>query len=101
MIRTVQAKGLSVLALATLILMALPYLMMNPLSSVVLWILGWTGVQSMAVFYGLLWALHRSDFAFYAIFVGDALLRLATLGALAYGLFAAGLAYTVPLLSLA
>jgi hypothetical protein len=74
---------------------------MAHLPKVVLWIIGWTGLQSMIAFYALLWALHRSNLAFFSIFVGDALLRLATLGVVTCGLYAAGLPFTVPLLSLA
>src|SRR5258708_26323186 len=101
MIHRMQAKGLSVLALATAALMALPYYAMASLPKVVLWIIGWAGLQSMIAYYTLLWALHRSNLAFYSVFVGDALLRLATLGAVTCGLYATGMPYTLPLLSLA
>lgn len=44
------------------------------------WLLAGAGIQSLIVFVGLAWALHRSDAIFYTIFVGDAVLRFVILG---------------------
>ena len=58
------------------------------------------GLQSVAAFSALLWALSKSDRVFFSIFVGDALLRLAILGIALYWLFSRHMDYTWPLLSL-
>ena len=64
------------------------------------WLFAVTGLQSLAVFIGLVWALHRSDLAFYSIFVGDALLRFLVLGLSLVLLNHWHAPVTVPLLSL-
>jgi len=59
------------------------------------------GMQSMAAFWALMWALPKSNWAFFAIFVVDALLRVVVLGLVTYWLGSRHLAYTAPLLTLA
>lgn len=59
------------------------------------------GIQSMAAFWALLWALPKSNTSFFSVFVGDALLRLGALAASTYWLSSQKMAYTVPLLALA
>ena len=58
------------------------------------------GLQSVAAFSALLWALSKSDRVFFSVFVGDALLRLAVLGIALYWLCSRHMDYTGPLLSL-
>lgn len=52
----------------------------------------------MVTFWALGWSLSQSNRAFFSIFVGDALLRLAGLGLFVAVLLSKGIPYTVPLL---
>jgi hypothetical protein len=98
--RTIQIKGLSAITGVTLFLLWLASLINKPFHPVVDGLLIATGLQTMVAFVGLGWALHRTDYSFYSIFVGDALLRLAGLGLMTYWLWSSHLPYTGPLLSL-
>jgi hypothetical protein len=98
--RIIRIKGLSAIACVTAFLLWLAFIINRPLSPIVGALVAGTGLQSMAAFLGLGWALHRSNRSFYSIFVGDALLRLAGLGLTGYWLWSRNLPYTGPLLSL-
>ena len=64
------------------------------------WVVVWAALESLAAFYGLSWAFHRSDKIFYAIFLGGTLVRLASLGVVAALLYVHHVPFLVPLLSL-
>jgi len=98
---TIQAKGLSALALATGLLAWISFLINRQLPSFSSEMVLWAGAQSMVAFWALLWAIPRSNRAFYSIFVGDALLRLVGLGAATAWLWSRHLPFTGPLLCLA
>jgi hypothetical protein len=98
--RTIKIKGLSAIAGVTLLLLWMASLINKPLNGFVGGLLILTGLQTMAAFLGLGWALERRDHSFYSIFVGDALLRLVGLGLATYWLWSRSLPYTGPLLSL-
>ena len=100
MIRPIRAKGLSVLAIATIALFLISFLIKGSpkaVSGVVLW----AGLQSMVAFYGLLWALPRSNQAFFSVFVVDALIRMVSLGVITFFLYHFRIPFTIPLVSLA
>src|SRR5205823_6659724 len=99
--RNIQIRGLSTLALATIVLVLLSFLIqVSPRQAVIALLMG-SGLQSMAAFYALTWAIPRSDKAFFSVFIGDALVRLLVLAAAVYGLHIAHTPYALPLLSLA
>jgi uncharacterized membrane protein YhhN len=100
MIRPIQAKGLSALAIATAVLFCLSFLIKD-LPKAVPAIILWAGFQSMMGFYALLWALPKSNEAFFSIFVGEALLRVLSLGVIAFLLYHWGIGLTIPLITLA
>jgi len=100
MIQSLQTKGLSVLAAVTAVLAGGVFLFKAP-AGPTLGLVLWAGVQSMAAFYALLWAIHRSNRDFFAVFVSDALLRVLTLGIATMILYFLHVPYTVPLLMLA
>jgi len=58
------------------------------------------GLQTMAAFWGLGWALPRSNSAFFSIFVGDVLLKMTGLALATWCLWSRRLPYTGPLLTL-
>jgi len=60
----------------------------------------WAGGESLLAFYGLSWSLSRSNRAFFSVFAGGSLFRLATIGIAAWWLTAAHIPPAVPLLSL-
>jgi hypothetical protein len=91
-LRTIRIQGLSALGLSTGLLLVI--------SSQPAIILA-AGLQSMIVFWALLWALSKSNRAFFSVFVGDALLRAVGLGIVAYWAWSNQLPYTSPLLTLA
>lgn len=99
-LRSTQAKGLSALVVATSAFLGFSFLIKG-LPRVVPGIILWAGLQSMAAFYGLLRALPRSNEAFFSVFVGDALLRLVSLGAITLLLYHWRVPFTVPLVTLA
>ncbi len=99
-LRPVHLKGFSALAAGTILLLLLTFLIKG-LPSAVSYLIFWAGVQSAFAFHGFLWALERSNEAFFSIFVGDALLRLLTLGLAAVILWRFHISYTAPLLALA
>jgi hypothetical protein len=98
--RIIRIKGLSAIACVTAFLLWIACLINRPLNPIVCGLVLGTGLQSMAAFLGLGWALHRSNRSFFSIFVGDALLRLAGLGITASWLWSGHMPYTGPLLSL-
>src|SRR5262245_16479443 len=98
--RTTQIQGLSALTGATLFLLFVASLLNKPLAPLTFGMVLWTGIQSIAAFAALGWALSRSNHLFYSIFVGDALMRLLGLGLATYWLWSRALPYTGPLLSL-
>jgi hypothetical protein len=100
MIQANQAKGLSVLAVVTTLLAGASFLIRGSQAAVAALVV-WAGLQSMAAFYALLWALPRSNRDFFAVFVGDALLRVVTLGVATTSLYLLKVPFTVPLLTLA
>jgi len=100
MIQAIQAKGLSVLATVTVLLTGASFLIRGAQAAVAALVL-WAGLQSMAAFYALLWALHRSNRDFFAVFVGDALLRVLTLGVATALLYLWKVSFTLPLITLA
>jgi len=99
-LRSTQAKGLSALALATIAFLGLSFLIKG-LPRAVPGIILWAGLQSMAAFYGLLRALPRSNEAFFSVFIGDALVRLLSLGVITLLLCQWREPFTIPLLTLA
>ena len=98
---TTPILGLSALAITTVLLLSVSLLIDKQSSLLVPIIVLGVGLQSMAVFGALFWALPRSNRAFFSIFVGDALLRLVGLGWASFWLWSGHLPYTGPLLSLA
>lgn len=100
MIRALQIKGLSVLGFLTATSFAASSLMKHPVSWLP-WIILAVGLQSMAAFWALLWALPKSNRAFFSVFAGDALLRSAGLGIATYWLLSNRLPPAPPLLTLA
>lgn len=99
-LRSTQAKGLSALGVATIAFLGLSFLIKG-MPRAVPGIILWAGLQSMAAFYGLLRALPQSNEAFFSVFVGDALLRLASLGVITLLLYRWHVPFTLPLLTLA
>ncbi len=95
-----KIAGLSALGLTTALLIAVSTSLFESSSRITTVLLLIAGLQSMAAFWALAWALKRPGSAFYSIFAGDALLRLAGLGAAVYWLWANSLPYTGVLLSL-
>jgi len=101
MYRTIKITGLLALGAVTALLL-LPAILINKTSSVVIpAVILAVGLQSMAAFWALLWALPRSNGAFFSVFAGDALLRLAGLGVAAWWLWSRHQPYTAPLIILA
>ncbi len=98
--RAVKINGLLALALVTGLLLVASFLISKPINVLFLGILLALGIESMGTFWALLWALPRSNSAFFSIFVADALVRLAGLGVVSYWLWSRHLPYTAPLLSL-
>jgi hypothetical protein len=96
----IPIKGLSALAAATAFLFWISFLVNKPSTTVASLLVIGAGLESMAVFCGLWWAISKSNTAFYSIFVGDALVRLAGLGLAAYWLCSHQMAYTMPLITL-
>jgi hypothetical protein len=94
-------KGLSVMAVMTVLFVMLSFLYKGHSQQAAAWLLGWTGVQSMAAFGGFAWSMSRSSKVFYSIFVGDALLRLVVLAVTVVVLYRTKTSFTFPLLSLA
>ena len=68
--------------------------------SITLWILAWAGGESLISFYGLNWGIGRSNRAFFTLFVGGSLIRLVSLGVVAYIVTVLGVPPAAPLLSL-
>ena len=58
------------------------------------------GIQTMAAFWGLGWALPHSNSAFFSIFVGDALFKMTGLALMTWWLWSRSLPTTAPLLTL-
>ncbi|MFA5975040.1 MAG: hypothetical protein WC859_02625 [Elusimicrobiota bacterium] len=94
-------KGLRFIASATILFVLLSFLYKGHSQKAAAWLLGWTGVQSMAAFSGFVWSMTRSSKIFYSIFVGDALLRLVVLAVAVGVLYQTRTPFTFPLLSLA
>lgn len=94
MTQATRRTGLSVLGITTLLLLSASFFLYKTIQTPSFVVLLVTGVQSMAAFWGLAWALPKSDKAFFSIFVGDALLRLAGLGLATYWLWSRHLPYT-------
>lgn len=101
MMRPIQIRGLSALFLTSGLLVLVARWMSNLFPPASFWFLGWTVVQSMIAFLLFTWALRRSDRAFFSVFVGDALIRLLSLGVGVYLLISWKVPVTVPLLTLA
>jgi len=99
--RTIQTKGSYALGAATALLLLVASFNMGKTGWLVPGIVLIVGIQSMAAFWALLWALPKSNSAFFSIFVGDALLRLIGLGLATCWLWSRHLPYTGPLLTLA
>ncbi len=59
------------------------------------------GLEGMAAYWALTWALSKSNALFFSVFVGDAFLKLMALGGLTAWLLARHLPYTQPLVALA
>ena len=64
------------------------------------WIVVWAAVESLAAFYSLSWAFHKSDAIFYSCFVGGTLIRLSSMGVVAAFLYIHNIPLLIPLLSL-
>lgn len=94
MSQTTRRTGLSVLAITTLLLLSISAFLYKTPFTLSFTLLLITGLQSMACFWGLGWALPRSNQAFFSIFVGDALLRLVGLGFAVYYLQSRNLPFT-------
>ena len=58
-------------------------------------------MEGLLSFYGISWGLERSNRTFYSIFGGGFLLRLISLGVLAYVVVSMRLSPTLPFLTLA
>jgi hypothetical protein len=99
--RAIKIKGLIALAGATGLLLLPASFMARPTGGMIPGIIVAVGLQSMAAFWALMWALPKSNSAFFSIFVGDALLRLTGLGLATGWLWARQLPFTAPLLTLA
>lgn len=100
MIRKIQIQGLSVLALSSAGLLIAGTFMPAPVREPVLWVFGWAGLESLAAFFALTWGIERSNKAFYASYIGGALLRLASLGIAAACFWTLKIPPAIPLLSL-
>ncbi len=98
--RMIPIKGLSALSAATAFLFGFSFLISRPQASIVPLFIVLAGLESMAIFCALLWALPKSNTVFFSIFVGDSLLGFAGLGLAVYWLESRHIAYTLPLLSL-
>jgi len=98
--RTIQVKGLSALGLATAFLIWVFSHMNQNLTPLVFGMLLVAGLQSMGAFWALQRCITKSNVAFFSVFIGDAILRLAGLGFSAYVLVSRGIPYTAPLLFL-
>ena len=64
------------------------------------WVIVWAGAESLAAFYGLNWAMTRSNRVFFSLFGGGVLLRLVSIGVVAYLTHLFNVSPTIPLLSL-
>ena len=74
---------------------------MTPTVNASVLLIAFAGVQSLAAYFALKWAVSKSNRVFFSIFVGDALLRLACLGVAVALLWVNHVGFTAPLLSLA
>jgi hypothetical protein len=97
----IQNRGLIAIAFTTALLMVASYRFLRKPDPFILGVVLAVGIQSMAAFWGLLWALPKSNRAFFSIFVSDSLLRLVGLGLATYWLWSRHLPFTGPLLILA
>ncbi len=100
MSQSTKLTGVSALTFVTALLLAASFFLHKSVLSLSFIVIAITGFQSILAFLGLGWALHRPGSAFYSIFVGDALLRLAGLGVVVYVLWATGAPFTSTLLLL-
>ncbi len=75
-----KIAGLSSLGLTTAVLILAATIFLETTARFSSFLLLITGIQSMAVFWLLAWALNRPGSAFYSIFMADAILRLVGLG---------------------
>ena len=98
---TTQVKGLIAISLTTGALLGLAFLFLRDHSKSSVFLLGWTGLQSMAAFLALVGSLRKSNKVFYSIFLGDAAIRLVTLAVATYLLHLRSLPYAAPLITLA
>ena len=96
--RSILISGISTLALVVIGFGTLAAIASWHLPPALTGFIAFAGLQSIAGFCGLLWAIPRSNRAFYTIFVADALLRFFALGVLAYWLWINHLSYTGSLL---
>ena len=101
MIHRNQIQGFSALVACTLLLLFLARLTHLASSPIVLWVLVWAGMESLMSFYGISWGLERSNRVFFSIFGGGFIVRLVSLGVLAYTSIQLSISPTLPLLSLA
>lgn len=95
-----KIAGLSSLGLTTAVLIFAAATFLESTARFSSLILLITGIQSMAVFWLLAWALKRPGSAFYSIFMADALLRLVGLGVAVFWLTSRGMPYTGSLVTL-
>ena len=98
--RATKITGLLAIMAAAGGLSAAAFLMNRASGLVVPGIVLIIGFQTMAAFWGLGWALPRSNSAFFSIFVGDALLKMTGLALATWWLWSRSLPYTGPLLTL-
>ncbi len=99
--QAIKTKGLLALGVSTALLLVVVSFVGKPQGLLIPAMILGAGLQSMAVFWGFLWALPRSNGAFFSVFVGDALLRLTGLALVIYVLWLRHLSYPGPLLTLA
>ena len=101
MIRRNQIQGLSAIVFSTLLFLFLAQGFSTPTATVMTWVLAWAGAESLLSFYGLSWSLERSNKEFFSIFGGGFLVRLISLGVLAYVVASMRVSPALPLLTLA
>ena len=92
--------GLSAIALSSFLLISLSLFFRPSLPSVTTWILVWAAIESLAAFYGLSWSLQRSNKAFFSMFAGGSMLRLVSIGVVAWLMTTLQIPPALPLLSL-
>lgn len=99
--KPVQVRGLIALGGVAATLWAVSFLISALRATPAPWIILGASLHSMLAFWAFTWAVSRSNRAFFSMFAGDAVLRLAALGLLTVLILQAGWPPVAPLLSLA